>query len=105
MTIRQTIGSFELHLLAGNKSPKTVRTYTDAVRKLAAEQGISDLAAVSRQDIERHIVSLLGRYSPGYASNQFRRCSSSTSGWRLTTSPRPDGRRLICPGWWSSPLR
>ena len=72
MTIRQTIASFELHLLAENKSPKTVRTYSDAVRKLAADRGISDLAAVSRQDIERHMASLLGRYSPGYASNQYR---------------------------------
>ena len=31
MTIRQTITSFELHLLAENKSPKTIRTYCDAV--------------------------------------------------------------------------
>lgn len=67
MTIRQTLDSYELHLLAENKSPKTIRCYTDAVRKLTHDGPVT-----TRQEIERHIAGLLARYSPGYASNQFR---------------------------------
>lgn len=65
------LASFVLHLRAEGKSPKTIRTYTDAVTKLEREQGVSGVSA-TRQDIEKYIVSLLERYSPAYASNQHR---------------------------------
>jgi integrase/recombinase XerD len=65
------LDSFQLHLRAEGKAPTTIRTYTDAAAKLAREQDI-DLLTVTRRDVEKHVVSLLERYSPGYASNQFR---------------------------------
>jgi integrase/recombinase XerD len=65
------LDSFTLHLRAEGKADKTIRTYRDAVTKLAREGGVR-VADTSRQDIERHIASLLDRYSPAYASNQFR---------------------------------
>lgn len=65
------LDSYELHLRAEGKSPKTQRTYLDAVAKFTREQRVSGVSA-TKQDIEQHIVSLLDRYSPAYASNQGR---------------------------------
>jgi integrase/recombinase XerD len=71
------IGSFWLHLAAEGKAAKTVRIYAEAVAWFAAahllqETGKTSWEQVSRQDVERWIVGLLGRYSDAYASNQFR---------------------------------
>jgi integrase/recombinase XerD len=66
-----TLDSYDLFLRAEGKRPATIRTYTDAAAKLAREQNI-DLTQATRRDVEKHVVSLLERYSPGYASNQFR---------------------------------
>ena len=40
--LQPMIGSFELHLRAEKKSPKTIRTYIEAVQWLAAEYLIPD---------------------------------------------------------------
>src|SRR5258708_17622459 len=70
------IDSFELSLLAERKSPKTIRTYTEAARWIAATQlrpaGITDWEAVTARDVQRWIAGLAARYSDCYASNQFR---------------------------------
>ena len=71
------ISSFQLHLAAEGKAAKTVRTYTEAVRWFAAahlrrQTSCTRWEEVGRQDVQRWIVWLLGRYSSAYASNQYR---------------------------------
>jgi integrase/recombinase XerD len=85
------IGSFELHLHAEKKSPKTIRTYCEAAAWMAATHiiapaakgtkskpatglgaGKDDWADVTADDIRRWIVWLLETYSDSYANNQFR---------------------------------
>jgi integrase len=71
------VSSFGLHLAAEGKAAKTVRTYTEAVQWFAAdhlrrETGYVGWEEVRKQDVQERIVWLLGRYSPAYASNQFR---------------------------------
>jgi hypothetical protein len=54
--LQRDILSFARHCRAGNLSPKTTQTYTEAARSLAeylAEQGMpSDLGAIRREHIE-----------------------------------------------------
>ena len=76
-TLQAEINSFALHLAAGNKSAKTIRTYTEAVQWFAAAHlpGQASRASweqVDGQDIQRWMVQLLDRYSSAYASNQYR---------------------------------
>src|SRR5580692_10227026 len=70
------ICSFELHLRAEKKSPKTIRTYIEAAQWLAAEHlipnGIKFWTDVTARHVQEWIVTLLGRYSDSYANNQFR---------------------------------
>ena len=71
------ISSFRLHLAAEGKSAKTVRTYTEAVQWFAAAHLLAQTSRtgweeVDRQDVQRWMAGLLGRYSGAYASNQYR---------------------------------
>jgi hypothetical protein len=71
------IGSFRLHLAAEGKAAKTVRIYTEAVQWFAAAQLVPEAfrtrwEEVDRQDVQRWMVWLLGRYSDAYVSNQYR---------------------------------
>jgi site-specific recombinase XerD len=71
------VDSFRLHLAAENKAARTLAAYTEAVRWFAAEHLLAETdktrwEQVSRQDVQRWIVILLGRYSAAYASMQFR---------------------------------
>jgi site-specific recombinase XerD len=71
------ISSFRLNLAAEGKAAKTVRTYTEAVQWFAAAHLLrktdrTGWEEVSKQDVQRWIVWLLGRYSRAYASNQYR---------------------------------
>ena len=70
------IGSFDLHLRAEKKSPKTIRTYLEAAQWFAAEYlaplGLSDWSDVTARHVQEWTVTLLGRYSDAYANNQFR---------------------------------
>jgi len=74
--LQPEISSFRLHLAAEGKAAKTVRTYTEAVQWFAArlrrEAGRTGWEGVRKQDVQEWMVWLLGRYSPAYASNQFR---------------------------------
>jgi site-specific recombinase XerD len=72
-----TIRSFQLHLNAEGKSPKTVRTYVEAVQWFAAAPlapagGRGDWSAVTAEDVNIWLVRLLDTYSDSYANNQFR---------------------------------
>lgn len=64
--VRPEIDSLELLLLAGRKSPKTVRTHTEAARWLAAAHllpaGIRDWEAVCAKHIQRWTTGLAARY-------------------------------------------
>ena len=71
------VDSFRLHLAAENKAARTLAAYTGAARWFAAahllpETGKTRWEQVTRQDVQRWIVHLLGCYSPAYASMQFR---------------------------------
>lgn len=68
--------SFERHLRAENKAPRTVVCYMEAVRKLGdflAVQGMpTDPNAIAREHIESFLADLLTRLKPATASNRFR---------------------------------
>ena len=81
-------------LAAEGKAAKTVRTYTEAVQWFAAAHltprtSCTRWEQVSGHDVQRWMVHLLTRYSDAYASNQFRRCSSS-SRWLAEEEQLPD---------------
>jgi len=75
-SLQAMIDSFEISLEAERKSPKTVRTYTEAAQWLAGAHlvpaGITDWEAVTARDVPRWIVRLIAAYSDTYANNQFR---------------------------------
>ena len=71
------IFSFRLHLAAEGKAAKTTRTYTEAVQWFAAaylleHAGRSAWDQVDPRDVREWMSLLLDRYSPAYASNQYR---------------------------------
>jgi integrase/recombinase XerD len=88
--LQPMIDSFELHLRAEKKSPKTIRTYTEAAQWLAAEyllpNGIKFWDDVRTRHIQEWTVTLLGRYSDSYASNQFRALQQFFK-WHATEDP------------------
>jgi integrase/recombinase XerD len=76
-TLQPEIGSFRLHLAAEGKAAKTIQTYTQAVAWFAVGHLLprSTHACwedVDKRDVQRWITWLLDRYSPAYASNQYR---------------------------------
>jgi Phage integrase, N-terminal SAM-like domain len=64
--------SFERYLRAGNKSPRTVETYLEALAGFSAHlAGTSKrrLHQASREDVETWIALLLGRWKPSTAQD------------------------------------
>ena len=88
--LQPMIDSFELHLRAEKKSPKTVRTYVEAAQWLAAEYLIPNeikfWADVTARHVQEWTVTLLDRYSDSYASNQFRSLQQFFK-WHATEDP------------------
>jgi site-specific recombinase XerD len=84
------IGSFELHLRAEKKSPKTIRTYVEAAQWMAASYlvpaGVADWSQVTARHVQEWTVTLLGRYSDCYANNQFRALQQFFK-WHATEDP------------------
>ncbi len=75
--LQAEISSFRLHLAAGNKSAKAIRTYTEAVQWFAAAYLLGQASRASWEqvdgrDIQQWMSWLLDRYSSAYASNQYR---------------------------------
>ncbi|MDP9359614.1 MAG: tyrosine-type recombinase/integrase [Chloroflexota bacterium] len=68
--------SFRRHLLAENKAPRTVQTYTEALRQfseyLAAQGMPTDPANIAREHVESFVADLLTRHKPSTASNRYR---------------------------------
>jgi hypothetical protein len=73
---RPMTDSFDLHLRAERKSPKTIRIYVDAVLWFAAAYlipaGLSDWSKVKARHVQQWVTTLLADYSDSYANNQFR---------------------------------
>jgi site-specific recombinase XerD len=84
------IGSFDLHLRAERKSPKTIRTYIEAAQWFAAAHlipaGLSSWDDVKARHVQEWTVTLLGRYSDAYANNQFRALQQFFK-WHATEDP------------------
>jgi site-specific recombinase XerD len=84
------VSSFDLHLRAEKKSPKTIRTYVEAAQWFAASYlipaGLSDWSDVKARHVQEWTVTLLGRYSDYYASNQFRALQQFFK-WHATEDP------------------
>ena len=74
--LQQEISSFRLHLAAEGKaagrSGPIPRRCNGSPPRLLRETGHAGWGEVRRQDVQEWVVWLLGRYSPAYASNQFR---------------------------------
>jgi integrase/recombinase XerD len=88
--LQPMVSSFDLHLRAEKKSPKTIRIYIEAAQWLAAEylipMGIADWADVRARHVQEWTVALLDRYSDSYASNQFRALQQFFK-WHATEDP------------------
>lgn len=67
--------SFARHLRAANLSPKTQRTYLDALAQLArflADAGMpTDVSAIRREHVEAFIADQLARFKPATAANRY----------------------------------
>jgi Phage integrase, N-terminal SAM-like domain len=89
------IKSFERHLRAANRSPRTIEKYVLAANQLtkfmAEQDGPLDVADVKRRDVEAYISFLLERYKPGTALTATKTSSSSSSG--RSTKRRSTSRR------------
>lgn len=68
--------SFGRHLRAGNRSPRTIRSYLDTVAGFdvfLAERGMPrDVAAITREHVESYIEDQLARYKPTTALVRFK---------------------------------
>jgi site-specific recombinase XerD len=69
------IKSFERHLRAANRSPRTIEKYVLAARQLtrhlADQEHSCNAADVRRRDVEGYIALLLERYKPGTALTRY----------------------------------
>ena len=84
------IGSFDLHLRAEHKSPKTVTVYTDAATWFASAYlvpaGLTDWSQVTARHVQEWVSTLLAGYTDQYASNQFRALQQFFK-WHATEDP------------------
>lgn len=68
--------SFTRYLAAGNKSPRTIQTYTEALTLLGlfvADRGMpDDPTQLTREHIEAFIADLLAKHRPATAHNRYR---------------------------------
>ena len=67
--------SFERYLRAGNKSPRTIETYLEAVAGFSgylAATSRAPLDQARREDVEAWIAALLARWKPSTAHNRYR---------------------------------
>ena len=100
---RPMTDSFDLHLRAERKSPKTNRIYVDAVLWFAAAYlipaGLSDWSEVKARHIQQWVTTLLADYSDSYANNQFRALQQFFK-WYATEDPdepRPNAMANLRP--------
>lgn len=69
------VASYARHLRAANLSPKTQRTYLDALAQFArflSDRGMpTDVAGIRREHVEAFIEEQLARFRPSTAANRF----------------------------------
>ena len=99
--LQAEINSFALRLAAEGKAAKTIRTYTEAVRWFAAtglsrRPGRGGWEQVTSGDIQQWMAWLLGRYSPAYASNQYRALQQFFK-WLAAEDELPDPMAKLAP--------
>ena len=72
--------SFARHLRAGNRSPKTVKTYMESVRlfdRFLTERGMPrNVTSVRRDHVESYIEDVLARFKPATAIVRFKGCQA-----------------------------
>jgi integrase len=95
------ISSSALRLAAEGKAAKTIRTYTEAVQWFAAaslpsRSGRPGWEQVASCDIQRWMAWLLDRYSPAYASNQYRALQQFFK-WLAAEDQLPDPMAGLAP--------
>jgi site-specific recombinase XerD len=95
------INSFALRLAAEGKAAKTIRTYIEAVQWFAAtsllgQAGRGNWERVTSRDIQRWMAWLLDRYSPAYASNQYRALQQFFK-WLAAEDQLPDPMAGLAP--------
>ena len=88
------VASFALHMAAEGKAPRTIRTYTEAVRWFAAAYVLPETSKrrwdeVDKADLTRWTVRLLSEYSTAYGGNQFRAIRRFLR-WLAIEDDRPD---------------
>jgi len=100
---RPMTDSFDLHLRAERKSPKTIRVYVDAVLWFAAvyliPAELSDWSEVKGRHVQQWVTTLLADYSDSYANNQFRALQQFFK-WYATEDPdepRPNAMANLRP--------
>ena len=75
-TVNELAVSFERSLLAQNKSPRTVKTYMEAVRLLdryLKQQGMpTAMGSIYREHVEAFIGAQLAQWKPATANNRYR---------------------------------
>ena len=81
-------------MAAEGKAPRTIRTYTEAVRWFATayvlpETGKRSWQEVDKADLKRWTVRLLAEYSTAYGGNQFRAIRRFLR-WLAVEDDRPD---------------
>ena len=74
--LRALVLSYRRHLLAENKSPRTVQTYLESLRRFGeflAGQGMpTDPTDVAREHVAAFVADLLTRHKPATAANRYR---------------------------------
>lgn len=87
---RPMINSFDLHLRAEHKSPKTISIYIDAALWFASAcllpAGLTDWSEVTARHIQEWVSTLLAKYTDQYANNQFRALQQFFK-WYATEDP------------------
>ena len=73
---RVLVQSWRRHLLAANKAPRTIQSYTESLNQFAsflAERGMpTDPTLVAREHVESFVADLLGRHKPATAAKRYR---------------------------------
>jgi site-specific recombinase XerD len=72
-TLTDLIPSFERHLRAKNRAPRTVTDYVRSAQMLADELGPIDVRAITKGQIEDYIDGITQRTSAGHSASHYRR--------------------------------
>jgi site-specific recombinase XerD len=90
--VAELLPSFRRHLLSRNRSPRTVEVYCDAAKRLhaflQADGRTTDVARLTRRDIEAFELDQLDRLAPATAANRHR-CLQQFFKWLVNEGEIP----------------